>query len=203
MKISIVIPTLPERKEMLEELKASIPKNWGIIKEIIVIDDIGLSLSEKRNKGAKESSGDYILFIDDDNVLKDGSIEKVLDLVDDFPYNAQFFCHKLWDNFYDTKMIKLGDIEPTLNLIITENTPVFLSIWDDLSLFQRRLLEAIVHAGSKDILIEESIEKYDLESISTAETALKSLMEKQILDKENDVYWFTDVFFKEWIRRKI
>jgi len=28
-------------------------------------------------------------------------------------------------------------------------------------------------------------------------------MEKQILDKENDVYWFTDVFFKEWILRKI
>ena len=135
--------------------------------------------------------------------VEHGAIEQVLDLVEDFPYNAQFFFHKLWDNFYDTKLIKLSEVEPTLNQIITENTPIFLSVWDDLSLVQRRLLEAIVHAGSKEILTDESIDKYDLESISTAETALKSLMDKQILDKENDVYWFTDVFFKEWVRRKI
>jgi len=106
--------------------------------------------------------------------VEHGSIEKVLDLVEDFPYNAQFFCHKLWDEFYETKTIKLNDIEPTLNQIITENTPVFLSIWDDLSLVQRRLMEAIVHAGSKEFLSEESIKKYDLENISIAQTALKS-----------------------------
>lgn len=135
--------------------------------------------------------------------VEHGSIEKVLDLVEDFPYNAQFFCHKLWDDFYEIKTIKLNEIEPTLNHIITENTPVFLSIWDDLSLVQRRLLEAIVHAGSKEFLTEESIKKYDLANISIAQTVLKSLMEKQILDRENDVCWFTDVFFKEWVRRKI
>jgi len=148
---------------------------------------------------------DFILdiFQKTDFSVENGSIEKVLDLVEDFPYNAQFFCHKLWDDFYDTKSIKLSEIEPILNQIITENTPVFLSIWDDLSLVQRRLLEAIVHAGSKEFLTEESIKKYDLANISIAQTALKSLMEKQILDRENDVYWFTDVFFKEWIRRKI
>lgn len=132
-----------------------------------------------------------------------GAIEKVLDLVEDFPYNAQFFCHKLLDDFYETKTIKLSDIEPTLNQIITENTPVFLSIWDDLSLVQRRLLEAIVHAGSQEILAEKSIKKYHLENTATVQTAIKSLMEKQILDKENDVFWFTDVFFKEWIRSMI
>lgn len=135
--------------------------------------------------------------------IENKTIKKILDLVEDFPYNAQFFCHKLWDTFYDTKSIKLSDIEPTLNQIITENTPVFLSIWDGLSLFQRRLLEVIVHAGSKEILTEECIKKYDLGNISATQSVLKSLMDKQILDKENDVFWFTDVFFKEWIRRKI
>jgi len=135
--------------------------------------------------------------------IENHAIERVLDLVEDFPYNAQFFCHRLWDTFYDTKEIKLNDIEPTLNQIITENTPVFLSIWDGLSLFQRRLLEVIVHAGNKEILTDECIKKSDFENISTTQTALKSLMEKQILDRENDVYWFTEVFFKEWIRRKI
>ncbi len=135
--------------------------------------------------------------------IEQNSIEHVLNLVEDFPYNAQFFCHKLWDNFYDTKEINLQDIEPTLDQILTENTPIYLSIWDGLSLLQRRLLEAIVHAGSKDILTNKSIKKYDLGNISANQTALKSLMEKQILDRENDVFCFTDVFFKEWIRRKI
>jgi len=127
----------------------------------------------------------------------------VLDLVEDFPYNAQYFCHKLWDTFYDTKKINLPDIEPTLDQILTENTPIYLSIWDSLSLVQRRLLEAIVHVGSKEILTDDGIKKYDLESISATQAILKDLMDKQILDRENAVFWFTDVFFKKWIRRKI
>jgi len=66
-----------------------------------------------------------------------------------------------------------------------------------------RLLEAIVHAGSKEILSDDAVKKYHLESIAAVQAILKDLMDKQILDRENDVYWFTDVFFKEWIRRKI
>ncbi len=63
--------------------------------------------------------------------------------------------------------------------------------------------EAIARTGGKDILNKETIEVYNLENIDAIQTDLNTLIEKQVLDRDDDVYWFTDVFFKEWIRRKI
>lgn len=136
-------------------------------------------------------------------VLKTGAVDKVLDLIEDFPYNAQYFCHKLWDTYSDTKKIILQDIEPTLDRILTENTPFYLSIWDGLSLHQRQVLQAIAHYGGKDVFSQEFSRVNQLGAVSTVQASIRSLMKNQILDRDNDVYWITDVFLKEWIRRKI
>lgn len=135
--------------------------------------------------------------------LEEGAVHKILDLVNDYPYNAQFLCHKLWDVYFDVKKIRTNDIEPTLNLILTENTPFYLSIWDGLSMHQRRLLHSIANLGGDHIFSQEFIASGDLGSSSTIQTSLRLLIKKQVLDKENDIYFVTDVFFKEWIRRKI
>jgi GT2 family glycosyltransferase len=72
--ISVVIPTIKGREELLEKLLASIPKN---VQKIIVRDE-ELSLAAKRNKGALKARGRYILFIDDDNVLAPGALDAIL-----------------------------------------------------------------------------------------------------------------------------
>tara|TARA_Y100000310_G_C20612724_1_gene778879 strand:- start:267 stop:1064 length:798 start_codon:yes stop_codon:yes gene_type:complete len=78
MKISIVIPTIPERKHMLDVLVASLPHKH----DIIIMDDPKMSLSEKRNKGALKARNSYILFIDDDNVVEVGAIKHALDVME-------------------------------------------------------------------------------------------------------------------------
>ena len=135
--------------------------------------------------------------------IQEGVIEKVLDIVEDYPYNAQFLCHKLWDNFTDVKKIEIDDIEPTLNLVLSENTPFYLTTWEGLSMHQRRLLQSIANMGSNHIFSQDFIFSGNLGTSSTVQTSLRLLVKKQILDKENNNYFFTDVFFKEWIKRKI
>ena len=71
--VSVVIPTIRGREELLKKLLDSLPKNV----ERIVVDDEELSLAAKRNKGAKKAKGRYILFIDDDNFLREGSISEL------------------------------------------------------------------------------------------------------------------------------
>ena len=62
------------REAMLQKLLSTIPEEY----EKIVVDDEDLLLAAKRNKGAKKATGEYLLFIDDDNYLASGVIEEML-----------------------------------------------------------------------------------------------------------------------------
>lgn len=68
-KISVIIPTMKGREEMLQRLISTIPPGC----EIVIVDDEDLLLAAKRNKGAAQATGDFLLFIDDDNYIRDGS----------------------------------------------------------------------------------------------------------------------------------
>ncbi len=74
-KVSVIIPTMKGREELLKRLLASLPADC----EIIVVDDEDLLLAAKRNKGARQAKGEYLLFIDDDNYLDDFVITLMLD----------------------------------------------------------------------------------------------------------------------------
>lgn len=69
-KVSVIIPTMPGREAMLQKLISTLPKDC----EKIVVDDPNLLLAGKRNKGARLATGEYLLFIDDDNYIEEGSI---------------------------------------------------------------------------------------------------------------------------------
>lgn len=64
-KVSVIIPTMKGRAGLLYQLLITLPE--GV--EVIIVDDEDLLLAAKRNKGARQASGEYLLFIDDDNYL--------------------------------------------------------------------------------------------------------------------------------------
>lgn len=70
-KIAVIIPTMKGRETLLQRLLTSLPPDC----EIAVVDDPDLLLAAKRNKGARQAQGGYLLFIDDDNYLALGAIE--------------------------------------------------------------------------------------------------------------------------------
>ena len=72
-KVSVIIPSMKGREELLKRLLSTIPSEC----ETIVVDDEDLLLAAKRNKGARQANGEYLLFIDDDNWLKEGAIESL------------------------------------------------------------------------------------------------------------------------------
>lgn len=132
--------------------------------------------------------------------IESETLDTLLDLVEDYPYNAQYFCHKLWDEYADTKVIRSEYLDPTLIRILNENAPVYISIWDSLTLHQRRVLQAIARNGGQNILSQEFILENNLGNSSSVQTSIRLLMKRQILDRESGIYFLTDVFFREWIR---
>lgn len=72
--VSVIIPTMKGREGMLYKLLSTIP-DWC---ETIIVDDEDLLLAAKRNKGAAQAKGHFLLFIDDDNYIENSSIENMI-----------------------------------------------------------------------------------------------------------------------------
>lgn len=86
MKLSILIPTLPERQHYLNELLEEIIKQGN--KEIEILTDSTerpVSTGEKRNDLLAKASGEYVWFIDDDDLILPGAIKAVFKAMEQNP----------------------------------------------------------------------------------------------------------------------
>jgi AAA+ ATPase superfamily predicted ATPase len=141
-------------------------------------------------------------FKDTGFILEKGVVDKVLGLVEEYPYNTQFLCHKLWDMNLDKKKINILDVETGLRKILSEETPFYLSLWDSLTLHQRNSLQAIANFGGEKIFSHQFVATSGIRPSSTLQTSVALLIKKGIIDKNNGIYEIADVFFKEWIKKE-
>ena len=126
-------------------------------------------------------------------------IEEIFSIANDCPYYVQYLCHELWDNYINTKKIEKGALAVVLKKIVTEESPIYVTIWNELTLHQRRLLQAIATSSGKNIFSQEFVLRNELNSTSSVQTSANLLMDKGILDRENGEYFIEDLFFKYWI----
>lgn len=157
------------------------------------------------DKMPREDFGNFLKneFIKTKFELDPNVFDRIFSYTKDVPYNTQYLCHRLWDLNRDAKKIKETDVEIALDTIITEETPIYSSLWDSLSLHQRQVLYAIAHSGSERIFSRDYIAKNNLGALATVQTSLRLLVNKEVLEKEGNSHSFTDVFFEAWVRRRI
>lgn len=120
--ISVIIPTIKGREELLNKLLASLPEDV----ETIIVDDEDLLLAAKRNKGAKKATGEYLFFIDDDNYLKDFALVKMLEQFDEtIGVMGMTAC-------YQDKKMRIADGGSLRNMItgFTKGLRTNESVWD-------------------------------------------------------------------------
>jgi glycosyltransferase involved in cell wall biosynthesis len=86
MLLSILIPTIAKRHEMLQSLLSNLQNQIGDNEiEIIVCDIEGLSIGEKRNRLLNVATGEYVCFIDDDDVISDDYIYCITQALQSIP----------------------------------------------------------------------------------------------------------------------
>jgi glycosyltransferase involved in cell wall biosynthesis len=85
MKLSILICTLPKRLAMFGRLQADL---WGQMLpysgqiEILVDDSPIDTIGEKRNRLLNGATGDYVCFIDDDDIVSRDYVRLIMEAVD-------------------------------------------------------------------------------------------------------------------------
>lgn len=133
-------------------------------------------------------------------IVEEGVVDKILDTVEDYPYNAQYLCHEIWEEKTDIKTIKMEDVGNVLLIVLTRNSPVYLSMMDNLTLFQRRVLRTIAKHGGENVFSDEYIRSNELVSASMLQKSLRLLQGKDLLDREAGIYFIPDVFLKLWLK---
>ena len=79
-KLSILIPSLNERQKALGELRAELDRQVGkrSVQVVHLADDRQMSIGQKRNMLLTQSAGEYVTFVDDDDMVSPDYVEKVL-----------------------------------------------------------------------------------------------------------------------------
>jgi GT2 family glycosyltransferase len=161
--VSIVIPTIREKVITLESLESF--KNI----EIIIVKDKWKNVSKARNIGAKISSGEILVFMDDDIEFKP-----------DFFFNALKEVH-------DKKVLWLT--QPLICFITKRD---FMEI----NGFDERIKPQMAEdVEFKKLLLKKGIEIVELDKNSVIHYGGKLTKEKYWLNQKNLIYWLLILLF--------
>jgi len=134
---------------------------------------------------------------------KNLSIEVASRLVDEcesHPYYTQYVSHSLWEITPINSSITDIDLDRAIDLTIRRISPRYENIWELLPLRQRQALIVLANLGADEkIFSGDVILKYGLTSAPSLRKALKGLVEKSLVDRDQNTYSIIDVFFKKWI----
>jgi poly(ribitol-phosphate) beta-N-acetylglucosaminyltransferase len=89
MKLSILICTVDGREQFLERLESVLNPQIQFLKDYIEVhilkDDGFLTIGTKRNMLLEKATGEYIVFIDDDDLISHDYISKIFDAMESKP----------------------------------------------------------------------------------------------------------------------
>lgn len=136
-------------------------------------------------------------FLQTDKKIDKVIIDKILNITKGFPYYTQQFAYEIW-NITD----KIADeliFEKALKTILDREEDLFSVEFDTLTPNQKKALKIVVSKNGKNLYDEQYLAKYRIKT-GSIQTALKGLLEKDILDKNVDGYYFQDPLFEYWMQ---
>ena len=135
--------------------------------------------------------------------METNSLESILDITQCHPYYTQMLSHIIWEGEEDTKKISKASINRAIDKLLSRESGSYLSIWETSTQKQKQLLEALVKSTGKEIFSGDFISKYNLVSASSVQKAVKALLDRELIERENETYAFADIFFKLWIEKRL
>ena len=126
--------------------------------------------------------------------------QEIYQLMDGHTWYVQYLLNRLYALPY--KQLDRMMLQGLVTEILKEDEYVFLTYYQMLTSNQAQLLKAIAHKGIvTEINSSSFIKQYNLKGASSVNTALKFLLEKELVLKEPEGYIVYDRFFAMWLKR--
>lgn len=135
--------------------------------------------------------------------IKEQALEKILEAAECHPYYTQYLCHILYD-IMENRRISPEDVPRAVEFLLKRESAAYMNTWDLLTQRQRQALIVLSETvPGESPLRPETLGRFGISQPSVMIRALKSLIDKDLVDKEKGAYEIIDIFFKQWIRRYI
>lgn len=177
MKLSILIATIPCRASQFERLYKSILDQAFLVFDcvpfqVLYDDSLDYNIGTKRNKLLKTATGDYIVFVDDDDEISPDYISKILQATQSSPdcigingtisfngqHERQWFISKEYDYWHEKNGIYYrtpNHISPVRREIALQAMFPEISFGEDAE-YSKRILPLL----KTEVVINEPIYKY-------------------------------------------
>lgn len=135
--------------------------------------------------------------------IKQDQVQSILDITQCHPYYTQALCHEVWNLALESKNVTSENIKSAIAQLIFREAYAYTTIWDSLTAKQQSFLFALAKEKEAKVLSKDFVIRYNLESTSTVQKIVKSLVKREIIERINESYRICDLFFAEWIKREI
>ena len=119
--------------------------------------------------------------------------------VDGESWLIQNVAYHLWQR-YD-RVNTNEQVEETIKDIANMSDSIYKLLFDNFSNTQKSALKIVVRSGGMNLLSKEILSLYNI-SKSSLVSALNVLLEKEMIDKTNDIYFINDKLFEIWLSDK-
>jgi hypothetical protein len=112
-------------------------------------------------------------------------------------------CHALWEICAPGEPVTEALIQDAIEVLLDRENYAYTALWESLASNQKRLLRGVASepAGTR-LFAGPFIGRYGLGSASNAQRAVESLLNRDLIDRDNGSYLITDRFFRIWIGQK-
>jgi uncharacterized protein len=133
--------------------------------------------------------------------ISPAALNRIFEEAENVPHYVQLLSFYLWDHCRGVSLLNEEHVGEALSTLLGGQEPAYLTIWEGLTLHQRKTARAAALLRGRMITSKEAIQRFQLESASNATKSLRALCAKGILRKEKGGYVFEDVLFCRWIER--
>ena len=141
-------------------------------------------------------------FLDRGVKISDEQIHAICHLTEGHPFYTQHLCHVLWDACGREEQITDGLIESAVNTVLAHESYAYTTFWESFPNNQRKFLKGLAFepAGVKPFA-SDFVQRYGLRSASNAQRAIESLLERDVIDRDNGSFMIVDRFFRIWVQK--
>lgn len=131
--------------------------------------------------------------------ITESAASTILSLCYSHTYYVQYVCNKLFGNTYQA--IDDEQVLTTFYGILNENQPIYHTYKQVIPFKQFALLKALAKEGyTTQPLAGKFINSHLLGAVSSIESALKALVQRDLVHRAEDGYRVSDVFLMHWLR---
>jgi AAA+ ATPase superfamily predicted ATPase len=136
-----------------------------------------------------------------DRFISDELIHTICARTQGHPFYTQHLCHAVWELCDRKAKVTPEMVNAATRLLLERENYAYTTLWESLAVNQRKFLKGLAsEAGKVQPFSSEFIGTYGLGSASNVQRVVDSLLERDVIDRDNGSFLISDRFFRLWVQ---